>query len=80
MSEGDPAVPGQGDAAQDPERMSFEELVSALEGLTDRLASNQIGIEEAAELYEQAERLHALARQRLEQVQARIESVAKRPA
>lgn len=74
------AGPGSGDAARDPERMSFEELVGALEGLTDRLASGQIGIEEAAELYEQAERLHALARQRLEQVQARIDSVSNRPA
>jgi exodeoxyribonuclease VII small subunit len=59
----------------DPEQLSFEELVTALETLTDRLASGQIGIEEAADLYEQAERLHGLARQRLERVQARIESL-----
>lgn len=59
----------------DPDKMSFEELVGALEALTDRLASGQIGIEEAADLYERAERLHGLARQRLERVQARIDSV-----
>ncbi len=59
----------------DPEQLSFEELVTALEGLTDRLASGQIGIEEAADLYEQAERLHALASQRLARVQARIDAL-----
>jgi exodeoxyribonuclease VII small subunit len=60
---------------RDPDKMSFEELVAALEALTDRLASGQIGIEEAADLFERAERLHGLARQRLERVQARIDSV-----
>jgi exodeoxyribonuclease VII small subunit len=59
----------------DPEQLSFEELVAALEALTDRLASGQIGIEEAADLYERAERLHSLASQRLASVQARIESL-----
>jgi exodeoxyribonuclease VII small subunit len=59
----------------DPEQLSFEELVSALELLTDRLASGQIGIEEAADLYERAELLHGLASQRLARVQARIEAL-----
>lgn len=59
----------------DPEQLSFEELVAALEALTDRLASGQIGIEEAADLYERAERLHALASQRLARVQARIDAL-----
>ncbi|MDQ6617639.1 MAG: exodeoxyribonuclease VII small subunit [Actinomycetota bacterium] len=59
----------------DPEQLTFEELVSALEALTDRLASGQIGIEEAADLYEQAERLHGLASQRLARVQARIDAL-----
>ena len=62
-------------AAADLEQLSFEELVAALEGLTDRLASGQIGIEEAADLYEQAERLHAAASDRLARVQARIEAL-----
>ena len=58
-----------------PEQLSFEELVSALEALTDRLATGQIGIEEATDLYEQAERLHALAAERLAQVQVRIDAL-----
>jgi exodeoxyribonuclease VII small subunit len=66
--------------SQDLEKLSFEELVAALEALTDRLATGQIGIEEAADLYEQAERLHALASQRLARVQARIESLGRPPA
>jgi exodeoxyribonuclease VII small subunit len=63
---------------QSYESMTFEQLLSALEKLTDRMASGEIGIEEAADLYEQAELLHALATERLARVQARIEArVAK---
>jgi exodeoxyribonuclease VII small subunit len=66
---------GAGRSPDDPTGMTFEQLVAALEGLTDRLASGQIGIEEAADLYEQAEALHALATERLAKVQARIEAL-----
>jgi exodeoxyribonuclease VII small subunit len=62
----------------DYEAKTFEELVAALEELTDRMASGQIGIEEAADLYEQAERLHGLAAERLARVQARIEAQVAR--
>lgn len=58
------------------EAMTFEELMASLEQLTDRMASGQIGIEEAADLYDQAERLHRLAAERLARVQARIEAHA----
>jgi exodeoxyribonuclease VII small subunit len=61
---------------QSYESMTFEQLLSALEKLTDRMASGEIGIEEAADLYEQAELLHALATERLARVQARIEARA----
>jgi exonuclease VII small subunit len=37
------------------------------------MADGQLGIEEAVDLYEQAGRLHALAADRLAQVQARID-------
>jgi exodeoxyribonuclease VII small subunit len=60
------------------EAMTFEDLVTTLEGLTDRMASGQIGIEEAADLYEQAELLHRVAAERLARVQARIEAHAAR--
>jgi exodeoxyribonuclease VII small subunit len=61
---------------QSYETMTFEQLLSALENLTDRMASGDIGIEEAADLYEQAELLHGLATERLARVQARIEARA----
>jgi exodeoxyribonuclease VII small subunit len=58
--------------------MTFEQLVATLEEITERMASGQIGIEEAADLYEQAERLHGLAAERLARVQARIDAQAAR--
>ncbi len=67
---------GTGPAPTPYESMSYEELVEALEGLTRRMADGQIGIEEAAELYERAGHLEALARERLERVQRRIEALA----
>ena len=58
------------------DQMTFEQLVAALEQLTDRMASGDIGIEEVADLYERAEMLHALATERLAKVQARIDALA----
>jgi exodeoxyribonuclease VII small subunit len=58
------------------ESMSYEQLVEALEQLTQRMADGDIGIEQAVELYEQAGRLHALASERLARVQERIERLA----
>lgn len=57
------------------ESYTFEQLVEELELLTDRMAAGDIGIEEAADLYEQAQRLHALAEERLRRVQERIEQL-----
>ena len=55
------------------EAMTFEQLVEALEALTSQMAAGDIGIEEVADLYERAGRLHALATERLEGVRRRIE-------
>jgi exodeoxyribonuclease VII small subunit len=51
---------------------TFEQLVAELEALTDRMAAGDIGIEEAAALYEEAGRLHQLAADRLAAVESRI--------
>jgi exodeoxyribonuclease VII small subunit len=60
---------------------TFEELVGALEQVTERLAAGDLGIEAAVDLYEEAQRLHALASERLAQVQVRVEALAPdRPA
>jgi len=55
---------------------TFEDLMEELESLTARLAAGDVGIEATADLYEQAEAIHAQARQRLDQVRARVESLA----
>lgn len=55
------------------EELSFEQLLDALELVTNKLASGELGIEAATDLYEQAEILHAAAEQRLAAVEARIE-------
>jgi exodeoxyribonuclease VII small subunit len=54
---------------------TFEQLVASLEELTERMASGDIGIEEAADLYERAQALHALAAERLQRVEQRIEQL-----
>jgi exodeoxyribonuclease VII small subunit len=54
---------------------TFEELMAALEAVTERLAAGDLGIEAAADLYAEAEELHKLASQRLAQVQARVEAL-----
>jgi exodeoxyribonuclease VII small subunit len=50
--------------------------VAELEAVTERLAAGDLGIEAAADLYAEALRLHALASERLAQVQARVEALA----
>ena len=62
------------------EAMTYEQLVDALEQLTRRMADGQVGIEEAAELYEQARHLESLARERLDRVQRRIDALAAEEA
>lgn len=61
------------------EALSFEEILAALESVTNRMASGEIGIEAATDLYEQAEILHAAAQARLEAVEARIARLAPPP-
>ena len=51
--------------------------MTELEAVTERLAAGDLGIEAAADLYERAERLHALATERLAQVQARVEALGR---
>lgn len=58
---------------------TFEEIMAELETVTGQLAAGDIGIEAAAELYERAERLHARASERLDQVRARVERLTASP-
>jgi exodeoxyribonuclease VII small subunit len=65
------------DDASRYDAMTFEQIMDELESLTDRMAAGDIGIEEAAELYEEAGRLHAQAAERLDRVQKRVEELAQ---
>jgi exodeoxyribonuclease VII small subunit len=59
---------------------TFEELMAELESVTERMAAGDLGIEAAADLFERAEALHALATERLVQVRARVERLTSPPA
>jgi exodeoxyribonuclease VII small subunit len=59
-----------------PDEATFEELMAELEEVTAKLAVGEIGIEVAADLYERAEKLHARAAARLDQVRSRVERMA----
>ncbi len=79
MAEAAGPFPGSEPLAVDPtaeeSAMTFEQLMAELERVTDALATGELGIEAAADLYERAERLHALASARLAQVQARVDGL-----
>ncbi len=66
----DPQLTG---ASGSLETLTFEELVAALERVAARLAGGELGIEAAADLYEQAELLYEAAQERLAAVEERIE-------
>ena len=55
--------------------LPYEALVELLERLTRQMASGEVGIEEAARLYEQAGLVHAAAVERLETVSSRLEAM-----
>ena len=57
------------------EEMRYEQIVEQLEAVTEQLASGSVGIEAAADLYEKAGRLHAVAAARLDAVRQRFESL-----
>ncbi|MGH3576444.1 MAG: exodeoxyribonuclease VII small subunit [Mycobacterium sp.] len=60
--------------------LTYEELVANLEDLTARMSSPEVGIEEAADLYEQARLVHRAASERLERVRSRIDRLADAPS
>ena len=55
--------------------MSFEALLEKLESLVGQLSTGEVGIEAAADLYEQAGLVYAEAKGRLDAVQARIDAL-----
>lgn len=76
-----PAEPGGSPALDAPalEGLSFEQLMELLEDLTRRMADGEVGIEEAAELYERAGTVYRAASERLARVQARLSGLSREP-
>ena len=64
---------------EDLSGQSYEELLAALEDLTARISSGDVGIEEATSLYERAVIVHRAAAARLAAVEARIERLREEP-
>ena len=62
-------------AGAELDALSYEQLVERLESIVSRMAAGDIGIEEVADLYEEAGRLHAAATERLERVRRRVEGL-----
>jgi exodeoxyribonuclease VII small subunit len=58
------------------EELTYEQIVEKLEAVTAQLASGTAGIEAAADLFEQAQQLHAAASARLEQVRKRLDALS----
>lgn len=63
--------------ANTDDRRSFEELVAELEEVTELMATGEVGIEAATDLYERAQRLYVLATERLARVQERVERLSR---
>ena len=56
--------------------LTYEQIVEQLEAVTAQLAGGDKGIEAATDLYEEAQRLHAAASARLDQVKQRLDALA----
>lgn len=55
--------------------LTYEQIVEQLEAVTAQLAGGDKGIEAATDLYEQAQKLHAEASDRLDQVRKRLDAL-----
>ncbi|WP_347303975.1 exodeoxyribonuclease VII small subunit [Croceibacterium sp. TMG7-5b_MA50] len=59
--------------------LSFEDALRALEDVVRRLEGGDVPLEESISLYEQGEKLRLHCQARLDQAQARIESIVAGP-
>ncbi len=58
---------------------SFEQQLSQLESLVQRLESGQLSLEESLQAYEQGVRLTRACQQQLEQAQLRVQRAQENP-
>ena len=64
-------------SSQSLQSRTFEELVTELEQVARSMDAPELGIEQAADLYERAGALHRAAAERLAQVQGRLEALRR---
>lgn len=55
--------------------LSFEQALSELEGIVDRLESGDVALEESIEIYQRGAQLRAYCDEKLKSAQARIEKI-----
>ncbi|MBA2608052.1 MAG: exodeoxyribonuclease VII small subunit [Actinobacteria bacterium] len=55
--------------------LTYEQIVEKLESVTAQLSAGDAGIEAATDLFEEAQRLHAAASARLDQVRQRLDAL-----
>lgn len=61
--------------ADDIEKMSFEQALTALEQIVQQLERGDVPLDESITLYERGEQLRAACQKRLDAAQARIEKI-----
>ena len=64
-----------GSGAGDIDQMSFEDALSALEAIVNKLERGDVPLDESIDLYSQGEKLRAACQKRLDSAQARIEKI-----
>lgn len=62
-------------AEQPIDRMSFEEALTALEGVVEALEGGKVPLERSLDLYEQGERLRKHCEDRLKAAELRVEKI-----
>jgi len=60
-----------------PDEPTFEEALSALEGIVERLEKGELALEESLKLYEEGIRLSRICHGKLEEAEGRIEVLVK---
>lgn len=61
--------------AEDIQQLSFEQALSELESIVDRLETGDVALEESIEIYQRGAQLRAYCDEKLKSAQARIEKI-----
>jgi len=61
--------------AEDIQKLSFEEALSELESIVDRLETGNVALEESIEIYRRGSQLRAYCDEKLKSAQAKIEKI-----